>query len=206
METISKVPEVEKSNKRIILQSSVLTPNPIILLQNQIKNLGSIEEIPADDLHLTHFHFGKPSELYDEIKTINSEIDYSQFLDEFYNHLLVNTTIDIDKFEVKGEGLSLFEKELKPIIALNLTENREMLNYRNKFLVKFEYFLKSFGIGDVDSFLNSSSNLRYQSMQNYIPHISIGYPTLSMAMTEIDTSDIKLELGTPHFKNIEFLK
>ena len=199
MERYVATEKPKTKSKRIYLQSQVITPDPIIYLQQDLA-LNKIEPIPTSDLHLTLFHFGKPNELFDEIALRNPDIHPDLFAEEL-SRLLKSALAEKEEIEAAGKELGLFEKRSESVIVLRLQQSEKIREFRGEFLDRFEEFLGACGIRDISSYMQSSPNLKYQSQEIFDPHITIGFPSENIILPNIDVSGINLVLGSPKLAN-----
>ncbi len=189
-------------SKRIYIKCPVVTPDPIVTIQQDL-GLKQNDRVPVNKLHLTLFHLGKPDELFNEVANKNPDIHPGLFAEEL-SRVLRGTLVEKEEIDVVGKELGLFEKNAKPVIVLRLQENDEIRELRGEFLGRFEKFLASCGITDIPSYMESSPNLRYQSQENFDPHISIGFPGVNVILPRLGVSRMGLVLGSPRLANSDF--
>jgi len=201
MERTALIEATAPKSNRIYIECPVVTPGPILTLQ---KDLGLIQSdrIPANKLHLTLFHLGKPDELFDEIGAQNPDIHSAHFAYEL-SRVLKGTLVHDEEIETTGKELGLYEQNSKPVIVIRLEDNEKIRELRGEFLARFEEFLAACGIKDIPGYMQTSPNLRYQTQESYDPHISICFPSVNVLPT-IDVSELSIVLGSPRLANIEF--
>ncbi len=203
-----------KGLKRVYIKLPIVNTEIITKLQNylisNVKDQGNdinVTPVSKDKLHMTLFHYGKPRELYEEIKIVNDSLDFDKFLNDFNNLLtdhkdirkgnnivLKGAEIGISNIRPMTDTLDMFGDINEPVIVLRLKKPEELLEFREDILNQFKEFLKDCGVKDIEGFMTSSPNLKYQV--NYNPHISLGFTnTMDIQLPKIDISDIQILLG-----------
>ncbi|HVX93225.1 MAG TPA: hypothetical protein VHA74_03900 [Candidatus Dojkabacteria bacterium] len=197
------------ADKRVYIKLPIVNTEIITRLQKYLKDNIHEEVVPIskDKLHMTLFHYGKAQELYEEIKKLNSDLDFDNFLTGFYNLLLTHSDIKrklniiikgaelgISNIRPMSDSLDIFGDINEPVIVLRLKRPAELLEYREEIFKQFKEFLKDCGVKNIKKFMKVSPNLKYQV--DYNPHVSLGFAhTMDIQLPKIDVSDIQILLG-----------
>lgn len=195
--------EILKDNnnqyKRVYIKLPVTNKNVLIDLQQKIP----MEIFSPEELHLTLIHFGKPQDIYCELKKVNPKLEYSSFISSLLYMLADIKCIEIKEYmfnmqpeklvlniNMYPEDIDLFGDNIKNIVVLKLKKNKELTIFRNKILNRFKQFLKENGIRNIDQFINSSPNFLHQIKYN--PHISLGIAKENTKIPNIEIEAISL--------------
>ena len=195
METLRFAQDEDGQLARVYVKHAVLDPHELVELQEHL--LGATFEctIPADSLHMTLFHFGKPESLYSEILQENPGLDWDTFIELFSILMLIALEQEKRPIRVRGDVLSVFEDKGMFYVVLKLYKTDELMKLRQPVLVAIHSFLSACGVNKTEVFMRKSENLRYQLNYPYTPHITLGINSHAVNLPDIDVSDIVVSLG-----------
>lgn len=195
--------------KRILLESSILSTETIIKLQKRFLDIDGFIPYSPEILHLTIFHLGKPQSLFNEIKVIVPSIQEIEFFNQIPSLLEAINSLALKEFSLALKDFSKFNKPENPqtdIVGLELTTNKEVLELRKEIASRRNIFLKSLGIKDseLNSFIQSSLNLKYSDVSTFRPHISIGTIMSGAQLPELNQTGHEIQFSKPEWVNVFF--
>lgn len=197
--------EVEKDRdgrSRVIWFGRKITDTSLLVeLQGQISQfVPSATLVRNSRLHKTDCKFGRWEELRACIFQSNPSLTETQFEDAFCEMVLRIQTVKAGRAVVNGQSLAVWENGGNPLVVLKLQKTDELVKTRKVISGEVKAFLKICGIEDLDQFICSYPQMRYQ-LDVYNPHITLarlrGMTTLS-----IDVYPISIGLEPPQLMNV----
>lgn len=178
---------------RVTIEHEVINKSDLFQLQELLKNqLSGFRPKSRSDLHFTLFHFGKPQEIYQELKAKNPALKAHDFWQYFWGMLADSAELVNQPFVLSGRTLGLFGNHQKPTVALELKVTKRILASR----IEAEHIWRDF-LG------NCGLDREYKSAKPFRPHVSLGRLPALARLPSIEPLGVKF---TPsHLRNVKRL-
>lgn len=189
--------------KRVTVEHRVADIDLVIKLQQQTgEQLAGFRPKPADDLHMTLYHFGKPEALWVEIQEAGSTIPFKEFHAYFIELLAAVEHIIPQPFELKVESLAEFGAPNDPAIVLKLELPGWLLDCRRTIRQSLTEMLTKCGLQDPAGFMDSSHNLHRELDEHFKPHVSLGRAPKDQTLADLQVEGLGVQLGPSHLRNV----
>ena len=205
------VKDEKNLHKRVVIQIEPLDKSKIVKLQETISpKFEGFESYNYKDIHMTLFHFGKPQDLYKDIVSNSKQnINYNDFISTFIK-LLEQLSYLIGSFEIELNAgkISLFDypadTSKKFRIVLLFEESKRLKSIRQEFIDKINHWLLTCSIKEYKTFYKNSPNFRYNSLEDFSPHVTLGrvFGRDMPDKFDAETEQISVPFGNLNFLNV----
>jgi 2'-5' RNA ligase len=189
--------------KRVTVEHRVADVPAITALQQEASGqIGTFRSKPADDLHMTLYHFGKPESLWVEIQESGSKVTFEEFLNGFIKLLEVCEHVVPEPFSLQVESLAQFGSPQNPTLVLKLDMPGWLKERRRVIGERVEQLLRDCGVEAPETFMDQSPNLHHELDEHYKPHVSLGRMSNKDPLPELSIEAIQVQLGPSHLRNV----
>jgi hypothetical protein len=190
--------------KRVTVEHGVINIKPVLKAQDRVAaRFKRFTRKPANDFHLTLFHFGQPELLHQDISRARSHLKFEHFLHDFLQLIeSVEHTIT-ESFELPAASLAEFGSPESPAIVITFDMPAWMIERRQIILDATIQFLLAMGIGDPYKFMDESKHLHFQLPEHYRPHVSLGHTFNNEHLPPVDVDGIDIEFTRSRLRNVK---
>lgn len=176
--------------KPVTVEHEVINTPDLVNLQEFLKRqLSGFRPNSRTDLHFTLFHFGKPQEIYQELKAKNTALKAHDFWQNFWGMLADSAELVNHPFALSGYKLGLFGNHESPTLALELKATKKILASRIEAEHIWRDFLATCGL-----------DREYKTAKPFRPHVSLGRLGAPAELPAIEPVMVKF---TPsHLRNV----
>lgn len=190
--------------KRVTVEHLVADAAPLVERQQAIgQQLQDFRPKPAEDLHMTLFHLGKPEALWVEIQEAGSSVEFEQFFGYFLELLAKCEHVVPQPFDLPVAALSEFGSVKDPTIVLKLELPAWLKERRTAVTHALMDLVRRCGLDDPAGFMDASPNLHYQLEQHYKPHVSLGRAGADQGLASVQIDALAVKLGPSHLRNVK---
>lgn len=198
----------EEQNRRIFLESRPRHVTKLLVpLIEQLTEAGVIiEPRKTSRIHMTWLQLGRPERLQAKIIRVNPDLDPDNLAEDFEDLLLDIKSMRLGSIAAFSERLSFYSYPPRSFLALKMQKTAELVEGRDLIMERFIKFLHSCGISDVEAFMRSTADLKFQVDDKYNPHITLGVWDPQVTLPDIDVSNIQLLLRPPRLANVRVVR
>lgn len=172
-----EIEQKEGAGKRLTIESDIsLDTEALKEIQNGLKEkIENFTPKEIGNLHLTFGHFGRPSDLYEELTKTVPALSRSDFEIELQKLLLGTEKILSGDISTRATDIKIFESGAVVLII----GKEQLLGIKYAVYNATLKFLSNLGVPDPDEYIQSStaadSNLHFLLPSRWDPHVTLGY-------------------------------